>query len=96
MAGNFLAPAASAVGKPSEIAFVIETTDADAFYLISVRQVGPRKPDTTAHSINWTQRNTLIMPPPGKPIVQNNMLVLQNPNTFEVTVACRVFRLDQV
>jgi hypothetical protein len=89
------------LGGVSEFSIVFDTFDGLAFHLVSVHYVGPRPvigPPTSF--FNWTRRNTLVRlpfpPPPAPPIfTQQHVVVIQNPNTSAITVACRAYRLAE-
>jgi hypothetical protein len=89
-------PAAPAPGQVAEAVVLIDQTDSLSFHLISVHYVGPRpqQPGFVSSSFTWTHRNTLFkIPPPNAPYVHRHELLVQNPNTVAITVACRVYRL---
>jgi hypothetical protein len=89
-------------GQVIEFPIVFDTFDGLAFHLVSVHYVGPRPagPGPVTTFFNWTRRNTLFRlpfpPPPAPPIyVQRHEMVIQNPNTGAITVACRAYRLAE-
>jgi hypothetical protein len=89
-------PAAPAQGQVAESVVIIDQTDGPAFHLISVHYVGPRPQQQSfvISSFTWTHRNTLFkLPLPNAPYSHRHELLIQNPNTVAITVACRVYRL---
>jgi hypothetical protein len=95
-------PGMRPVARAIEFPIIFDTFDGLAFHLVSVHYVGPRPavigPPTSF--FNWTRRNTLLRlpfpPPPAPPTyLQQHVVVIQNPNTTAITVACRAYRLTQ-
>jgi hypothetical protein len=91
-------------GQVIEFPIRFDTFDGLAFHLVSVHYVGPRPavPGQVTTFFNWTRRNTLFKPPnpppplpPIAPYQQRHEVVIQNPNTVAITVACRAFRLAE-
>ena len=89
-------PAAPA-GQVIEFPIVFDVFDGIAFHLVSVHYVGPRPAGPLASLFNWTRRNMLVRPPfpPNAPPEQRHVVVIQNPNTVAITVACRAYRLAE-
>jgi hypothetical protein len=85
-------------GQVIESAIRFDIFDGLAFHLVSVHYVGPRPVIGPVTSFfNWTRRSTISKPPfpPNAPIEQRHVVVIQNPNTVAITVACRAFRLAE-
>jgi hypothetical protein len=86
--------------EPPEVPFgllpiTIERADEHAFYLISVRYI-PREIMSVNFSMkfNW-KRRVLFYRPPHSTFGQYNQILIENPNTFSITVSCKVYRLNE-
>lgn len=77
---------------------LFDQVDTLAFYLISVHYVGPRPvgPEQLLTSLGWIHRNSLFRPATQGVFFHRHELVILNPNTTAITVACRVYRVDEV
>jgi hypothetical protein len=91
--------AAPGPGQVAEAVVIVDLLDDLAFYLVGVHFVGPRLPVLVSGiaSFTWTRRTSLVKPlfPPDRPYTHRHELVIQNPSTMAITVACRVYRLLQ-
>jgi hypothetical protein len=91
-------PAAPAAGQVAELPVVIDTLDGPAFHLVSLHYVGPRPivPGPVTNFVNWSRRNTISKGLlPTFPFQHRHEVLIQNPNTQVITVACRAYRLAE-
>ena len=92
-------PAAPAAGQRSETVVTIQETDETAFYLVSVHFDGPRPPlppqQTSTRSFDWKYRVALNKFQGPTPYRHFHQIVIENPNTIEITVTVRAFRLAE-
>jgi hypothetical protein len=98
--GEFSVAAAPGPGQVGERVVNIEATETHAFYLISVRQIAPRTaalPQSFLQNVTWVCRNQVIKLPNNPKFIQANVLVIQNSSTTDgMTVACKVYRIDEI
>ncbi len=92
-------PAASS-GHVGRLRVVIETRDTHAFYLKSVRFVGPRpsvRLIPLLRAFDWKHGSALVHPEQAPPDfwLHQHQLLIENPNTFAISVACKVYRLSE-
>jgi hypothetical protein len=92
---DVLIPAAPAAGQVTEQAIVLEAAEGPRFHLISVHYVGPQPPagGVMANAFTWTRRAMLFKPTPASSPLHVHSILIQNPNTVAITVACRAYRL---
>jgi len=87
--------------EPPEVPYVasidIEKADEHAFYLISVRFVRPEEEvqPTFVANFNWKRRVLFYRPPSQSTFGHYNQLLIENPNSFDITVSCKVYRLNE-
>lgn len=89
---------ASSGGQPGLQIVIIDVRDGDGFYLISVRQTAPRNPGPGAINFNftWEHRVQVFKPPAaGAPFAHLHQILIQNPNTFALTVAVKAYRIEE-
>ena len=92
-------PAAPAAGQRSEVVVTIQEVDETAFYLVSVHFDGPRPPlpaqTVSLRSFDWKYRVSLNKLLGAQPYRHFHQIVIENPNTVEITVTVRAFRLAE-
>ncbi len=93
-------PPAPGAGQVAELAVDVESADEHAFHLVSVRYVGPRPaglppPVAFVNFFNWTRRTALVKAPGTTQITHRHQILLQNPNNFAITVACKAYRIAE-
>jgi len=90
--------AAPAAGQVTELAVAVDLLDGPAFHLVSMQFVAPRPAilGVVTTFFNWTRRNTVAKGLlPTFPYQHRHEILIQNPNTTAITVACRVYRLAE-
>ncbi len=98
---QFSVPAAPAVGQTTEQPITVLSTEDPAFLLVSLHFDGPRNPGIAiiplSQIFDWRQR-VLLVKPPGSPSFNQHVhqVVIQNPNTFAISVTCKAYRLAEV
>jgi hypothetical protein len=98
---QFSVPAAPGPGQTGEQAISLLNTDDPAFLLVSVHFDGPRNPGFAlvplSQIFDWHQRVVLVKPVGSTTFSQHVYQVLvQNPNTFAISVTCKAYRLAEV
>src|ERR1051326_6500263 len=92
-------PAAPAAGQRSEAVVTIQESDDTAFFLVSCHFDGPRPalpPQAIlSRTFDWQYRVALAKPPGQQLFRHFHQVVIQNPNTVEITVTVRGFRLAE-
>jgi hypothetical protein len=92
-------PAAPALGQRSEMVVPILETEDPAFLLVSVHFDGPRPPlvpqATSSRTFDWKYRVALNKFLGATPYRHFHQVVIENPNTVEITVTVRAFRLAE-
>lgn len=91
--------AAPAAGQRSEAVVTIQESDDTAFFLVSCHFDGPRPalpPQAiSSRTFDWQYRVALAKPPGQQLYRHFHQVVIQNPNTAEITVTVRGFRLAE-
>jgi len=91
--------AAPAAGQIAETVVTIQESDETAFYLVSVHFDGPRPPlplpAVSTRSLDWKYRVALNKFQGAAPYRHFHQVVIENPNTVELTVTVRAFRLAE-
>jgi hypothetical protein len=89
--------AAPAPGQVAELPLTMDLLDGEAFYLVSMQYVGPRPAaaGSVTSSFTWTRRNTIFKPALQNQYQHRHDVLIQNPNTVAISVACRVYRLAE-
>lgn len=91
--------AAPAAGQIAETVVTIQEADETAFYLVSVHFDGPRPPlapqAVSTRTLDWKYRVALNKFQGATPYRHFHQVVIENPNTVEVTVTVRAFRLAE-
>ncbi|MGB8508492.1 MAG: hypothetical protein WCD76_08800 [Pyrinomonadaceae bacterium] len=92
-------PASPGAGQVAELVVTIDTTDGQAFHLVSVQYVGPRPNLPPAailsSSLTWVRRTQLFKASGTNLYVHRHQVVLQNPQTAAITVACKAYRIAE-
>jgi hypothetical protein len=90
-------PAAPGPGQRSELVVTLQEADEAAFYLISVHFDGPRPviPGASLRNFDWKHRVSLNKALGNQPYRHFHQVVIENPNTAEITVTVRAFRLAE-
>lgn len=88
-------PAAPSAAQRSEMTVTLQELDEQGFYLISVHFDGPRVPGALAivRSFDWKHRVALTKAAGNQPFRHFHQIVIENPNTVEITVTVRAFRV---
>lgn len=90
-------PAAPAAGQRGELTVTLQELDEQGFYLISVHFDAPRVPAAPAlsRSFDWKHRVALSKALGNQPFRHFHQVVIENPNTVEITVTVRALRLAE-
>ena len=94
-------PAAPAAGQKTEQAITILNTDDPAFLLVSVHFDGPRTapilPIPLSRVFQWRYQVTLFKPPNIPTFNQHiYQVIVENPNTFAISVTVKAYRLAEI
>jgi len=77
-----------------EVAVTIQEVDEHAFYLISVRIVGPRSVQSNP-VITWRHRTEILSPPAPNTLSHRHQLFIQNLTPLIITVSYKVYRINE-
>jgi hypothetical protein len=95
---QFSLPASPGAGQLGLLVVNLFAGEADAFFLISVRQVAPRAGGILPQSLGftWTRQVAVFKPfGIGARFTHTHQLLVQNPTSTVMTVACKAYRIDE-